>query len=326
MGSANRFKNEAISRAAMAVVRVTDPVGGRARGYNWPMPGIVWLNGKTMPIESATTSVADHAHLYGDGLFEGIRIYDRKVFKLDEHLVRLYHGCKYLGYEMAIGIDELRTTLLDVCAQSGVDNGYIRLNVTRGTGLGLDPKNINRSPNVMIMVSTLALYPAEAYELGLDVVTCSIRVIPADALDPRVKCIGRYAANILAKQEANRAKAGEGLMLNAQGQIAECTGDNIFLITGKKIRTPHPSCGILEGITRNTVMALAKEAGYEVEEALLTPFDIFTCDEAFLTGTAAEVIPMVSLDAKPVGCGKPGPVTQEVMRLFREHTATGTPF
>lgn len=272
------------------------------------------------------TSVADHAHLYGDGLFEGIRIYDRKVFKLDEHLERLYHGTTYLGYEMTMGIEEMRVTLLDVCRQADIDNGYIRLNVTRGTGLGLDPKNIDRKPNIMFLISTLALYPPDAYEVGLNVVTTSFKVIPADALDPRLKCIGRYASNILAKQEANRAKAGEGLMLNHQGQIAECTGDNIFLINGKTIRTPHPSCGILKGITRDTVMELAREAGYTVEETFLTPFDIFTADEAFLTGTAAEVIAMVSLDGKPVGCGKPGPVTLDLMQRFREHTATGTPF
>jgi branched-chain amino acid aminotransferase len=279
-----------------------------------------------MPLETATTSVLDHAHLYGDGLFEGIRIYDRKVFKLDEHLRRLYHGINYLGYEMSMGFDELKSTLLDVCRQADIDNGYIRLNVTRGTGLGLDPKNINRMPNVMIAVSSLALYPEEAYEIGLNVVMCSLRVIPPDVLDPRVKCIGRYAANILAKQEANRAGAGEGLMLNHQGQIAECTGDNIFLVTGRTIRTPHSSCGILEGVTRNTVMMLAREAGYTVEESFLTPFDVFTADEAFLTGTAAEVIPMISLDAKPIGCGKPGEVTRDLIARFREHTKTGVPF
>ncbi len=290
------------------------------------MPRLVWLNGQIMPLESATTSVADHAHLYGDGLFEGIRIYDRKVFKLDEHLQRLYHGTTFLGYEMTMGIDEMRSTLLDVCRQADVSDGYIRLNVTRGTGLGLDPNNINRSPNVMIMVSTLSLYAPEAYEIGLNVVTTSIRVIPPDALDPRLKCIGRYAANILAKQEANRAKAGEGLMLNYQGQIAECTGDNIFLVFGKTIKTPHPSCGILKGITRDTVIELAREAGYGVEETFLTPFDVYAADEAFLTGTAAEVIPMVSLDARPVGCGKPGEVTRDLIARFHAHTATGVPF
>ncbi len=290
------------------------------------MPKSVWLNGQMMELESATTSVADHAHLYGDGLFEGIRIYGRKVFKLDEHLRRLYHGIRYLGYEMAIGIDELRGIVLDVCRESEIESGYIRLNVTRGTGLGLDPKNINRTPNVMVMVSSLSLYPPEAYELGLGVVTTSFRVIPADALDPRVKCIGRYASNILAKQEANRAGAGEGLMLNHLGHVAECTGDNLFLVHGKLIRTPHPSSGILQGITRDSVIDLARGAGYQVEESVLTPFDIYTADEAFLTGTAAEVIPMVTLDSRKIGCGTPGEVTRTLMGLFRAHTATGVPF
>jgi branched-chain amino acid aminotransferase len=279
-----------------------------------------------MELESATTSVADHAHLYGDGLFEGIRIYNSKVFKLDEHLRRLYHGIAYLGFEMTIGIDELKATILDVCRESQITNGYIRLNVTRGTGLGLDPKNINRQPNVMVMVSTLSLYPQSAYELGLNVVTTSFKVIPSDALDARVKCIGRYACNILAKQEANRAGAGEGLMLNQAGHIAECTGDNIFLITGRHIRTPHPSSGILQGITRDTVIQLARSSGYTVEETFLTPFDVFTSDEAFLTGTAAEVIAMVSLDGKKIGCGTPGPVTRDLMAQFRAHTDTGVPF
>ncbi len=290
------------------------------------MPKLVWLNGTISPLESATTSVADHAHLYGDGIFEGIRIYGSKVFKLDPHLDRLYHGARYLGYEMSIPQPELRATILDVCRQAEIENGYIRLNLTRGTGLGLDPKNIDRTPNVMVMVSTLALYPPSAYEEGLHVVTSSYRVISSDALDPRLKCIGRYAANIMAKLEANRAGAGEGLMLNHAGQIAECTGDNVFLIQGRKILTPHQSCGILKGITRDTVMELAQAAGYEVEETFLSLFDVFTADEAFLTGTAAEVIPMVSLDQRPIGDGKPGPITRDLMAKFRAHTAEGVPF
>lgn len=290
------------------------------------MPKLVWLNGVTMPLESATTSVADHAHLYGDGLFEGIRIYDRKVFKLDEHLRRLYDGCTYLGFEMTMSIEEMRAQVLKTCAEADIDAGYIRLNVTRGTGLGLDPKNIDRTPNVMIMVSTLALYPPEAYANGLDVVTSSLRVIPADCLDPRLKCLGKYASNILAKHEANRMGAGEALMMNHSGQIAECTGDNIFLIQGKAIRTPHPSSGILQGITRDTVISLARGAGYSVEETFLTPFDVYAADEAFLTGTAAEVIPMVTLDARPIKDGKPGPITQELMNLYRAHTSSGVPF
>lgn len=290
------------------------------------MPKLVWLNGEIMPLETAVVPAADHAHLYGDGLFEGIRIYKGKIFKLDEHLARLYHGIAYLGYEMRLTQGNLRQTILEVCAKAEIADGYIRLNVTRGTGLGLDPKNINRSPNVMIMVNALALYPAEAYDVGLPVVTSSLRVIPADSLDPRVKCIGRYAANILAKQEANRQGAGEGLMLNQQGQIAECTGDNIFLISDDVIRTPLPSCGILAGITRATVIALAREAGYTVEETILTPFDVYTADEAFLTGTAAEVIAMISLDQRKIGCGQPGKITQELMARFHKHTEIGTSF
>ncbi|MBV6457127.1 MAG: Branched-chain-amino-acid aminotransferase [Fimbriimonadaceae bacterium] len=290
------------------------------------MAKLVWLNGQVMPLETAVTSVADHAHLYGDGLFEGIRIYGRRIFKLDEHLERLYHGISFLGFEMRMGIEELREIVLDVCRQADISDGYIRLNVTRGTGLGLDPKNINREPNVMVMISTLALYSPEMYDRGLDVVTSSIRVIPPDALDPRVKCIGRYASNILAKQEANRKGAGEGLLLNSQGYLAECTGDNLFLIQNGQIRTPHPACGILAGITRNTVIELARGEGIRVTEDFLTMFDIYSAEEAFLTGTAAEVIPMVSLDGNPIGNGKPGPLTRQIMKLFRESTTSGVPF
>lgn len=290
------------------------------------MPKLVWLNGEITPLETATTSVADHAHLYGDGLFEGIRIYSRKVFRLDEHLERLYFGIAYLGFEMTMGIKEMRETILDMCKRSDIDDGYIRLNVTRGTGLGLDPKNINRNANVMIMVSSLALYPPEAYEIGLNVVTSSIRVIPADALDPRVKAIGKYVSNILAKHEGNRMGAGEALMLNHQGHIAECTGDNIFLVRKGKILTPHPSCGILAGITRQTVIDVARKNGIEVEETFLTPFDIYAADEVFLTGTAAEVIAMVSLDNRKVGCGKPGEMTLRLTQLFREETKNGAAF
>lgn len=290
------------------------------------MQKLVWLNGVISPLESATTSVADHAFLYGDGLFEGIRIYHHKVFKLDEHLDRLYHGIRYLGYKMTISQPELRQIVLDVCKQSDMESGYIRLNVTRGTGLGLDPKNIDQNPNVMVMVNTLALYPESAYETGLDVVTTSFKTIPADALDPRLKCLGKYASNILAKQEANSRGAGEGLMLNHQGEIAECTGDNIFLISKNVIRTPDPSSGILKGVTRDTVIDLARKAGFEVHECKLTPFDIYACDEAFLTGTAAEVIPMVTIDGRAIGDGQPGPITKQLIELYRQETHNGIPF
>ncbi|KAA0237800.1 MAG: branched-chain-amino-acid transaminase [Armatimonadetes bacterium] len=290
------------------------------------MPKLVWLNGAVQPLESARVSAADHAHLYGDGLFEGIRFYKRKVFKLDEHLERLYHGTSYMGYSMKMSAEELRSTILDVCKQADMEDGYIRLNVTRGTGLGLDPKSIPPEPNVMVMVSTLNLYPPELFETGLTVMTSPIRVIPPDSLDPRLKCIGRYASNILAKQYANRIGAGDGLMLNHQGYVAEGTGNNVFLVQQGVVRTPHPASGILKGITRDTVIGLAQEAGIEVREELLTPFDFYAADEAFFTGTATEVIPMISLDGNKIGCGRPGEVTLELMRRFRKATETGTAF
>lgn len=290
------------------------------------MGKIVWLNGELTDLDSAKVTVADHAHLYGDGLFEGIRIYNRKVFKLDMHLDRLYAGIQYLGFQMHIPQDELKGIVLDTCKKADIENGYIRLNVTRGTGLGLDPAHIDAKPNVMVMVSTLALYPPEAYDKGLDTIVCSTRVIPPDCLDPRLKTIGRYVANIQAKREANAQGAGEGLMLNVQGYLAEATGDNVFLIQDGVLRTPHPSCGILNGVTRRTVIGLAKEEGIEVREEFLTLYDIYEAQEAFLTGTAAEVIPMVTVAGQPIGDGKPGPITKKLIARFREATEVGDAF
>lgn len=290
------------------------------------MPKLVWFNGEVSPLETAQVPAADHAHLYGDGLFEGIRIYGGRVFKLDQHLDRLYHGVKHMGFVGMMPKDELRKTVLDVCRQAGLEDGYIRLNVTRGTGLGLDPKNINASPNVMIMVNTLALYRPEDYNTGLDVVTSSFRVIAPDALDPRLKCIGRYAGNIMAKQEANSRGAGEGLMLNGQGYVAECTGDNIFIIQNGVVMTPHPASGILKGITRDTAIELAQRQGMSVSETFLTLNDIYAADEAFLTGTAAEIIGMVSLDGRKIGNGGVGEVTRQLMEAFVQETRTGVPF
>ena len=290
------------------------------------MGKLVWLNGEVQDLDNAVVPAADHAHLYGDGLFEGIRFYNRKVFKLDEHLRRLYDGMRYLGFEMHIVKDELRQIILDVCEQADLGNGYIRLNVTRGTGLGLDPRNIDRKPNVMVMVNTLALYPPEAYELGLKAVTVSTRVIPPQSLDPRLKTIGRYAANIYAKLEANRQGAGEGIMLNTEGYLAEATGDNIFVIRDGVVFTPHISCGILGGITRQTVIDQCRAASIEVREEFMTLYDLFAADEAFLTGTAAEVIPLVTVDSKKIGCGTPGELTAKIIQMFRKETENGTPF
>lgn len=291
------------------------------------MPKVVWLDGVLSPLEEAKVTVADHAYLYGDGLFEGIRIYGGRIFKLDEHLDRLSEGCRYLGFNLVQGQAGIREAILDTAKAAQIMDGYIRVNVTRGTGLGLDPKHINQEASVMIMVNTLALYQRAEYETGLNVITSSYRVIPPDSLDPRIKCIGRYASNILAKQEANRMGAGEGLMLNHQGIAAECTGDNLFFIRNEVIYTPDPTCGILKGITRDTVIDLAKRNGLQVVEGFYTRYDIMSADECFLTGTAAEVIPMVALDSVKIGNGKPGPVTRKLMELYASETSTiGVPF
>lgn len=290
------------------------------------MPKLVWLNGEVSPIESAVTSVADHAHLYGDGLFEGIRFYDRKIFQLDPHLDRLFHGARYMGYDVRMDQAALRALVIEMCQKADLPEGYIRINLTRGTGLGLDPKNITSGANIMVMISSLNLYPDSMYEMGISVKTSPFRVMPAEALDPKLKCIGRYASNILAKQYANKTGADEGLMLNHQGYVAEGTGNNIFLVKNGHVRTPHPSCGLLVGITRNVVMEMAKEAGHPVTEDFLTAYDFGAADEAFFTGTATEIMPMIAIDNQKIGCGKPGPVTVDLMRRFREAIKLGVPF
>lgn len=288
---------------------------------------MVWLDGVMSPLEEAKVTVADHAYLYGDGLFEGIRIYKGRIFKLDEHLDRLMEGCRYLGFTVVQGREGIRTAILQTAKAAQFQDGYIRVNVTRGTGLGLDPKHIKQEASVMVMVNSLNLYSREQFETGLKVITSSFRVIPPDSLDPRIKCIGRYAGNILAKQEANRADAGEGLMLNQQGIVAECTGDNIFFIRDGVVHTPDPNSGILKGITRDTVIELARRSGLRVVEGFYTRYDLLAADECFLTGTAAEVIPMVSLDSAPIGDGKPGPITKRIMEFYAQETSTtGVPF
>lgn len=284
------------------------------------MQMIVNWNGTMMPLEEARIPAFDHATLYGDGVFEGIRIYNRRIFKLEEHLQRLYHGIRHLDIFEPMPLEEMKQRVIDTVEASGAENGYIRINVSRGTGIGLDPRNIDQTPNVMIAVTRLALYPPELYERGLDVVTVSTRVFNPDSLDPRIKSIGRYVSNIQAKLEANRQGAGEGLMLNAQGYVAEATGDNLFIVKDGVLLTPPTAAGILEGITRNTVMKLAPELGYEVQEQWLTLFDVYSADEAFLTGTAAEIIPMIRLDGRLIGEGRPGVVVNRVIKAFRELT------
>jgi branched-chain amino acid aminotransferase len=280
----------------------------------------VHINGRILKREEAVVPFYDHGLLYGDGLFEGIRTYNGKVFKLDEHLDRLYHSCMALAIEMAVSQDSLRDAVLELCKANDHRNGYIRLTVTRGTGLGLDPKHLSGGANIYISNEQLSLYPAELYETGLSMVTASTRLPSPQIIDPRIKCTGKYANNIQAKLEANLRGAGEAVMLNQQGYVAECTGDNIFVVKrGVVITPPAHSCG-LQGITRDTVIALASEEGVEVRETMITLYDIYCADECFLTGTGAEVIPAIELDGRAIGAGRAGEVTKRLIRCFRQHT------
>ena len=280
----------------------------------------VSLNGDLVKKEEAVIPFYDHGLLYGDGLFEGIRVYGGRVFKLDEHVARLYYSAKALNINIPATQQTTREIILETVRANGHREGYVRVTVTRGTGLGLDPKHIKGEANVYISCEQLALYPPEMYENGLIVATVSTRLPSPDVIDPRVKCTGKYINNIMAKAEANRSGAGEGLMLTREGYVGEATGDNIFLVKNGQLLTPPATIGILQGITRDTVIALAEEAGISVFEPIMTQYDVYNADEAFLTGTAAEVIPAVEFDGRLIGNGKPGPMTRQLMAAFREHT------
>lgn len=291
------------------------------------MSRVTYINGEFVPAEDAKITVYDHGLLYGDGAFEGIRIYSGKVFKLREHITRLYRSAHVLMIDLPITEEEMVQAVLTTARTNKVVDGYVRITLTRGVCLGLDPKGIKGPATVIIMTDRLSLYPEEMYKEGLKVVTVSTRVTPAQSLEPRIKSLGKYVANIQAKIEANRVGAGEGLMLNVEGYVAEATGDNIFLVKDGKLITPPPYAGILEGITRNTVMELARNMGIKVKEKLFTLFDVYTADECFLTGTAAEIIPVAKLDDRTIGTELPGEMTNRLIEAFRALTRTeGVPF
>ncbi len=283
----------------------------------------IYIDGTFYAEADAKISVFDHGLLYGDGIFEGIRFYNGRVFKLEEHIDRLYDSARAILLTIPMSKAEMCDAVIQSCRENNLRDGYIRLVVTRGVGdLGLNPKLCPRA-SVIIIAASIKLYPEELYQNGLDVVTCSTRRIAPGALSPSVKSLN-YLNNILAKIEAGNA--GEGLMLNEQGYVAECTGDNIFVIKGNKIITPHISSGALCGITRAVVFQIAEELGYSITEPNLTRYDIYTADECFLTGTAAEIIPVVTLDNRPIGDGKPGCITAKFIARFRELTrSTGAP-
>jgi branched-chain amino acid aminotransferase len=282
----------------------------------------VFLNGEFTPSENASVSIYDHGFLYGDGAFEGIRSYHGKAFKLAAHVDRLYNSLKALWIELPYGRDQFAANIEKLIEMNSVTDGYIRVTVSRGVTLGLDPKNIKGEPTVVISTDKLSLYPKSMYDEGLVVVTVATRVANPQVMEPRIKSLGKYLCNIQAKIEANQVGAGEGLMLTEDGYVAECTGDNIFFMKHGVVYTPPAFLGILEGITRQTVMELLKEMGVEVVEKVFTRFDLYTADEAFLTGTAAEVIPMVKLDDRLIGDdGKPGPITKKLITAFHAYVA-----
>src|SRR5271165_1497999 len=271
----------------------------------------VYINGKLFDKADAKISVYDHGLLYGDGVFEGIRIYDGKIFRLKEHVDRLFQSARAIKLEIPLSHAQMMEAIQSTVNANNKRNGYIRPIVTRGAGyLGLDPRRTS-DPQVIVIVDDISLYPVELYEKGMEIATVStIRNHPA-ALSPRIKSLN-YLNNILAKIEGIQAGCVESLMLNHKGEVAECSGDNIFLVKGGVLKTPPIDAGILEGITRNAIMELAKNAGITVQELALTRHDVYAAEECFLTGTAAEVIPVVECDSRPIGNGKPGPITRQI--------------
>ena len=286
---------------------------------------LIYLDGKLVPESEAKVSVFDHGLLYGDGCFEGIRIYNGRVFRLTEHLVRLYESARSICLTIPISIEEMEKATVETVAANNLRDGYIRLLITRGVGpLGLNPYQCPKA-GIIIIASGITLYAAEKYETGLNLITCATRRPTPAALSPQVKSLN-YLNNIMAKIECIQAGCEEGIMLNEQGYVAECTGDNVFVIKNGQVYTPTIASGALNGITRMAVIEVMREMGLQIHEITMTRHEIYTADECFLTGTAAEVIPAVQYDRRPVGDGKPGTLTAEIIKRFKVlANSTGTP-
>lgn len=281
----------------------------------------VYIDGKFYDQKNAKVSVFDHGLLYGDGVFEGIRAYHGRVFKLKEHVERLYFSAKAILLEIPLTPAQMAQAVVESCRRNQLRDGYIRLVVTRGEGtLGLDPNRCAR-PSVIIIASKIQLYPQELYERGMAIVTVATTRNLHNALNPAIKSLN-YLNNILAKIEAHNAGVEEAIMLNAEGYVAECTGDNIFAIKGNQLLTPPLSAGALYGITRGTVMDLARESGLQVSEPNLTRYDFYNADESFLTGTGAEIVPVVKIDGRVIGQGVPGPTTKMLVAKYHALTQT----
>ncbi|MAF10367.1 branched-chain-amino-acid transaminase [Candidatus Poribacteria bacterium] len=286
---------------------------------------LIYLNGEFVPKERASVSVFDHGLLYGDGVFEGIRAYSGRVFRLAEHIRRLFDSAHAIRLAIPMSLDEMEEVVRASFRKNDIRDGYVRLVVTRGTGdLGLSPDKCP-TPTIFCIADTIALYPSQYYDEGLSVITAATRRNAPDALNPRVKSLN-YLNNILAIIEGQAAGAQEVIMLNQEGYVVECSGDNIFLVRGDALVTPPTHVGALAGITRDAVIDLARDIGVKTDERMFTLYDVYTADECFLTGTAAEVVPVVSADSRPIGDGKPGAMTGKLIEAFRELTrTTGSP-
>ncbi|MBI3296531.1 MAG: branched-chain-amino-acid transaminase [Elusimicrobia bacterium] len=282
----------------------------------------IWIDGRFLEKSDAKVSVFDHGLLYGDGVFEGIRAYGGRVFQLKEHVKRLYDSAKAVLLEIPFPAEEMTRVICEAVRVNELRDAYIRVVVTRGTGdLGLDMRKC-KVPTVIVIADKIQLYPKEVYERGLRVIVSHLRRIAPDTLSPSIKSLN-YLNNILARAEASRADCDEALLLNREGMVAECSGDNIFYIRDLKVFTPPVHVGILEGITRNVAMRLAKEKlGLEMHEQVFSVPELYRADEVFVTGTGAEIIGVVLLNGRVIGDGKPGPLTTSLIRAFREYTKT----
>lgn len=281
---------------------------------------IIYLNGEFVEKESAKISIFDHGLLYGDGVFEGIRSYNGRVFKLDEHLDRLYDSAKAIMLFIPLSKSEFKNAILETLKRNNLKDAYIRAVVTRGEGdLGLDPKKCPE-PFVFIIADKIVLYAEKFYKEGLEVITVSVRRNTPEAVNPRIKSLN-YLNNILAKIEANTVGVLEAIMLDKDGYVAECTGDNIFIVRNRELITPSLHIGVLDGITRKTVIEIAETLKITTHEKAFTQYDIYTADECFLTGTAAEIIPVVKVDSRKIGDGTPGKITLKLIESFKKLTS-----
>jgi len=278
---------------------------------------LIYIDGKYYEKNDAKISVYDHGLLYGDGIFEGIRVYNNKVFRIDEHIKRLFCNAKAIYLDIGVDEEEMKNILLETVEKNNKENAYIRLIITRGDGpLGIDPGQCKKA-KIIIIVDEVKLYPEKYYESGISIVTSSYRRIGVESFDVRIKSLN-YLNNILAKIEAQRQNCLEAVMLNSNGYVVECTADNIFVVKNNVLKTPPAYNGALEGITRTVVLEIAQELDLQPEEMMMTRYDLYNADEIFLSGTGAEIIPVIGIDGIKIANGKPGILTKKLIKSFKE--------